>query len=189
MKPKIDDNKKVREEAEKELLTALLKVDFKDFSPLYKTMLVEVLINGKTFMDLKGAIKLTTSRQKVVFQDAVKILKRNLQGVNDTLASYHAIEKELSQSKAVIEFLESKINKENNIPPKLKKKLDLPIGKTGFSSRVQQICSSGGIHSISDLVGFSRREFLQLRNCGKISADEVEKYLDENNLSWKMKAI
>lgn len=187
MKSKIDDNKTVREEAQKELLTALLKLDFKDFSPVYKTMLVEVLINGKTFTELKETVKLTTSRQKAVFQDAVNILKRNLQNVSNTLTSYQAMEKELSRSKAVIEFLEDKTNKENGIPPKLKKKLDIPIGKAGFSARVQQICSSGGIHSVSDLVGFSRREFLQLRNCGKISADEVEIYLEKNGLFWKMR--
>lgn len=186
MKPKIDDNKKVREEAQQELLTALLKVDFNDFSPIYKTMLVEVLINGKTFTELKDTVKLTTSRQKIVFKDAVSILKSNLQEVNKALAAYQAMENELSQSKAVIEFLENKINKENSVPPSLKKKLAISIGKTGFSARVQQICSSAGIHSVSDLVGFSRREFLQLRNCGKLSADEAEAYLDKNGLTWKM---
>lgn len=186
MKVKINDNKTLKDDASKELIASLLEINFEGLRPLYKTMLIEVLINGKTFSELKETVKLTTSRQRVVFLDAVKLLKKELNRMNNILASFKTMEKELSQAQSVIEYLEGKTSKENNLTPELKNKLAIPIGKSGLSSIVQQACSLGNIHSVSDLVSFSKREFLNLRNCGKKCVDEVETYLDKNGLSWKM---
>lgn len=186
MIPKVNDNKTVRDESTKDLLNILLQMDINTLTPLYKTMLGEVLINGKTFGELKEIVKLPTSRQKVVFKNAVNTLINALKGVNDKLAAYDLLQAELILAKRSIKNLEDKISKENAIPPKLKKKLAVPIGKSGLSSRAQQVCSLGNVHSVYDLVSLSRREFLSLRNCGKISADEVETYLYKNGLSWKM---
>ena len=186
MKSRTNDNKTLKAEASKELIASLLEINFEGLRPLYKTMLIEVLINDKTFSELNETVKLTTSRQKVVFQDAVKLLKKELNCMNNALVSFQTMEKELSQAQRLIEYLEGKASKENNIAPELKKKLAIPIGKSGLSSRVQQVCSLGNVHSVYDLVSLSRREFLSLRNCGKISVDEVEAYLYKNELSWKM---
>ncbi len=183
---KTNDNKTVRGEATKNVLTALLKVNIGTISPLYKTMLAEVLINGKTFTELTEIVQLTTGRQKVVFQNAVNSLINSLGKVNEKLSSYDDLKEELLITQKHFKILESKINKEISISPKLKKILSIPIDKAGFSKRVQQICSLAEIHFISDLVSVSKREFLGARNCGKKSMDEVEAYLNRNGLSWKM---
>ena len=181
---KTNDNKTVRGEATRIVLTALLKVNLGTISTLHKTMLIEVLINCKTFEELKELVKLTTGRQKTVFQNAVNSLLNSLQKLNEKLSSYDELKEELLITQKQI--LESKINKEISISPKLKKVLSIPINRAGFSTRVQQICSMAEIHFISDLVCVSRREFLGFRNCGKKSADEVEAYFNRNGLSWKM---
>ena len=181
---KANDNKTVRGEATRIVLTALLKVNLGTISTLHKTMLTEVLINGKTFTELTEIVKLTTGRQKTVFQNAVNSLLNSLQKLNEKLSSYDELKEELLITQKQI--LESKINKEISISPKLKKVLSIPINRAGFSTRVQQICSMTEIHFISDLVHVSRREFLGFRNCGKKSADEVEAYFNRNGLSWNM---
>ena len=93
MKP--NDNKTVRGEATKNVLTALLKVDIAMISPLYKTMLMEVLINGKTFTELTEIVKLTTGRQKVVFQNAVNSLINSLRKVNGKIKLCDELKEEL----------------------------------------------------------------------------------------------
>ena len=162
---KTNDNKTVRGEATRIVLTALLKVNLGTISTLHKTMLTEVLINGKTFTELTEIVKLTTGRQKIVFQNAVNSLINSLGKVTEKLSSYDELKEELLITQKQI--LESKINKEISISPKLKKVLSIPINRAGFSTRVQQICSMAEIHFISDLVCVSRREFLGFRNCGK----------------------
>ena len=183
---KANDNKTVRGEATRIVLTALLKVNLGTISTLHKTMLTEVLINGKTFTELTEIVKLTTGRQKTVFQNAVNSLLNSLQKLNEKLSSYDELKEELLITQEHLKILEGRMNKEINIPPKLKKVLSIPINRAGFSTRVQQICSMTEIHFISDLVCVSRREFLGFRNCGKKSADEVEAYFNRNGLSWNM---
>lgn len=192
MKSKINDNGTLKSEAIQEILTALVEVEFKGLSPhnglvpLHRAMLKEVLVNNKTFGELKGILKLTTFRQRELFKDAVRSLKIRLDSLNNIYTDYQAIEKELEEAKSVIKHLEAKIEKDSSISPEIKKKLAVSIGKAGFSSRVQGICSYAGLHTLSDLVHLSKREFSNIRNCGKTSVDEVEAYLNKNGLSWKM---
>lgn len=183
---KTNDNKTVRGEAIKSVLTALLKINPGAISSLHITMLTEVLINCKTFTELSEIVQLTTYRQKMVFQNAVNSLINSLINVNEKLSSYDALKEELLVTQKHFKILESKMNKERSISPKLKKILAIPITKAGFSGRVQNLCSVGEIHLISDLVSVSKHDFFRIRNCGKKSMDEVEAYLYRNGLSWKM---
>jgi hypothetical protein len=183
---KMNDNKTAREEATKNLLAALLKINIETIRPLHKTMLVEVLLNGRTFSELTEIVNLTTARQRTVFQNAVNRLINALRGMNEKLNSCDELKEELLLTQKRLQILESKINKELSISPELKKAWSVPIGEAGFSNRVRQICSMADIHFISDLVSLSKREFLQLRNCGKKCMNEVDAYLDMNGLSWKM---
>lgn len=180
------DNNKTAKEAVKNVLEVLLEINFGTISSLHKTMLVEVLINNKTFAELTETVKLTTGRQKVVFQNAVNSLINSLKKVNEKLNSYDQLKEELLITQEHFKILERKINREESISPKLKKILSIPIGRAGFSMRVQHICSFSGIHFISDLVSISKREFLKLRNCGKRSTDEVDEFFKRNELSWNM---
>ena len=183
---KLNDNKTVREEAIRNLLVTLFKVNIGAITLLHKTMLWEVIINGKSFAELRDIVQLTTARQRVIFQNAINRLIHALQGLNEKLNSCDELKEELLITQKHLEILENKINKEISISPKLKNALSIPIDKAGFSARVKQICSMADIRFISDLVGFSKREFLGLRNCGKRSIDEVEAFLNSNGLSWKM---
>jgi hypothetical protein len=182
---KMNDNKTAREEATKNLLAALLKINIETIRPLHKTMLVEVLLNGKTFSELTEIVYLTTARQRTVFQNAVNRLINALRGMNAKLNSCDELKEELLLTQKRLEILESKVNKELSISPELKKAWSVPIGEAGFSNRVRQICYMADIHFISDLVGISKHEFRGLRNCGKKCIDEVDAYLDRNGLSWK----
>ncbi len=186
MKIKVNDNKTIRDESIKKILNNLLQADINKLPPLYTTMLTEVLINGKTFGELKEIVQLPTSRQRVVFNNAVNSLSNELLSVNDKLKAYDLLQEELLTAKRSIGILEKQIKKEASINPKLKKLLSLSIDKTGFSARVLKICSDGDINKVSDLVRYSERKFRGLRNCGKTSMEEVEEFLNKNSLSWGM---
>lgn len=183
---KTNDNKTVRGEAIRNVLTALLKISPGTISTLHRTMLTEVLINGKTFTELSEIVQLTTYRQKTVFQNAVNSLINSLLNMNEKLSSYDQLKQELFISKENFKILRSEIVKGTTISPELKNVLSIPISKVGFSKRVQQICSYAEIKFVSDLVSISKRKFSGFRNCGKKSVEEVEAYFNHNGLSWKM---
>lgn len=186
MKPKINDNKTIREESTKELLYNLLQIEINTLSQLQKKMLIEVLINGKTFGELKENLGLTSSRQRVVFKNGVNNLSKALLVMNDKLKAYDLLQAELLIAQRLIKNLEGQIEKKASINPKLKKLLSLSIDKTGLSARVLTVCSWAGVNTVSDLVRCSKRKFLGFRNCGKTSMVELEEFLNKNNLSWEM---
>jgi DNA-directed RNA polymerase alpha subunit len=76
-------------------------------------------------------------------------------------------------------YQEKKLSKEQQVL------LNIPIPKANLSSRVQNICWNAEIDTIANLIGYSRKDFCTLRNCGEKTCDEVELFLKSKGLFWK----
>jgi|JI10StandDraft_1071094.scaffolds.fasta_scaffold53323_7 hypothetical protein len=187
MKAKINDNKTIREQSSKILIEAVLQIDTKTLSRLQKNLLFEVLVRGKSFFELSEQFNLSTYRQREVFKGAVNELNRYLKEINDNQRKREEEQKELADLRNWKKILEANVVKEQEIDPNLKKVLSLSIQQLAFSARVKQICFNENISLVSDLVRYSKRKISRLRNCGKKSLAEMDKFISENGLYWGMK--
>ena len=106
-------------------------------------------------------------------------MKRNLADVRNMIATLDAQQQKLEQN-----LVPKKV-----ISTRLRKILDIDIMDTKLSMRTKTICRSRDICTVRDLVSCKRSEFLSLRNCGKLTADDVEIFLKENKLHWGMKNL
>lgn len=183
---KINDNKTIREESINLLLNTLLNLEISSISNRERTILIEVLVNGKSFSELKDTLLLTTSRQRAILKNAVTRFNNSLITINDKLKLHDSLLLDYYKAQKEKEVMESKLIKQKPINPKLKKILDLPIEQTGLSKRVQNVCLYGEIFHVSDLVRRSPHEMAALRNFGKKGIAEIENFLEKNKLWWKM---
>ncbi len=179
--------KTIREQSIEELLPHLLALGDGALTKLEQALLEEILINNNTFTDLTKSIQLPTLRQKTVFGNAIKQLIKTLHVAKDRVNTFSILEKELVTTKRKLEALEETINRKNKLSPEVKELLPIKIDTLGFSSRLLNICLNANINKVSDLVCHSRRGFLNSRNCGKLSIDEVDTFFKKNGLEWEMK--
>jgi DNA-directed RNA polymerase alpha subunit len=99
---------------------------------------------------------------------------------------------DLVETQKKVKALEEKVNvleagiSNKNVPQEIKDVLVLSIDETNLSARVKTSCSQANIRKVEDLAAYTRTEFLKLRNCGKLSADEVGVFLKSKGLSWGM---
>lgn len=187
MKPKVNDNKTIREECIKILLHSILKIEVKSIMEIEKIILLEVLDNNKSFAELQSKINLTRTRQRTILENATNKFAKYLEGINEKQRFYEESESELVELRQWKKILEANIEKEKAIDPKLKKLLALTIKEIGFSSRVQQICFNENIYTVSDLIKHSKRNLSRIRNCGKKSVKEIDNFLEKNGLSLGMR--
>lgn len=183
---KINDNKTIREESINLLLNTLLNLEISSISNRERTILIEVLLNGKSFSELKDTLLLTTSRQRTIVKNAVTRFNNSLFTINDKLKLHDSLLLDYYKAQKEKEEMESKLTKKKPVDPKLKKILDLPIEETGLSKRVQNVCLYGEIFHVSDLVNSSVHEILRLRNSGKKGITEIENFFEKNKLWWRM---
>jgi len=175
--------KTIREQRIEELLQSLLL--FGGLSKLEQTILTEVLINDKQFKDLTKTLRLTTYRQKQIFNTATSTLMKALAVANEEVNAYSAMKVELAATKKKLEALERSIEEKKKLSPEMKELLAIPIDKTSLSSRVKNVCYKADINKVSDLIKYSKRAFGGLRDSGKKSIDEVGAFLEAHGLSWK----
>ena len=64
--------------------------------------------------------------------------------------------------------------------------LQTPVEEIELTVRSANCLKAAGINHLRDLVSRTEAEMLQYRNFGRKSLDELEKILEENNLSWGM---
>ena len=64
--------------------------------------------------------------------------------------------------------------------------LQTPVEEIELTVRSANCLKAAGITHLRDLVSRTEAEMLQYRNFGRKSLDELEKILEENNLSWGM---
>jgi DNA-directed RNA polymerase alpha subunit len=78
-------------------------------------------------------------------------------------------------------------NRKVALSRKLKELLATPIDKIDFSPRIKSVFWNTDINKVADIVRYSGRDFNKLRNIGKKSGHEVERFLESKGLSWQMK--
>ncbi len=178
--------KSIREQAIEKLLSHVIQLGEKSMIKMEYAILTEFLVNGKKLGELT-ATPLTAHRQRQIFDRAFVRLIRVIDKADLKLRSEENLDRELAEARNRIKTLEAEIDRQNGITPKLKALLSLPIVETKLSARVKGICSNAGIRRIEQLITLSRNGFLLSRNCGKLSADEVEAFLESKGLSWNMK--
>jgi hypothetical protein len=175
-------------QATKELMKLLLQAKIPSLLPLQQTVLMEVLGNGKSFTEIEGIVKLSASQQKVIFENGISILLFHLKKMNEKLAVYNEMEKELNELKHWKRLLETNLEKlkVKEIDPELKHKIGISIQSINFSGRLSKILYNAKIKTVADLVKVSKHDLLKERNCGKGSIDEIESYFKKNKLWWDM---
>lgn len=188
MKPKnkIDDNKTLRAQSTKELLVAAISIGENTLSKHEQFVLIEVLVNQKTFAELTENLQLTRSRVKVIFQNGIKRLNNIFNGINRRVIAYDEMEKELNEIKKKLVKKEEEIDKQKKISPELKATLSLSVSGLNFSARLTKVCYDANLLTVADIVKLSRLDFLKLRNFGKSSMSELEDFVESKNLSWNM---
>jgi len=179
--------KTIREQRIEELLQSLLLFGNGKLSKLERTILTEVLINGIDFKDLSNTLRLTTGRQRDIFDNAISTIMKALAVVSESedANAYSGMKKELAVTKKKLEALEKSIEVQNKLSPEMKSILAIRIDTSGLSARVKSVCYRNEIHTVSDLVKYSRRDFGNLRHSGKKSINEVEVFLEAHELSWR----
>lgn len=174
------------DESKEEIFRLLLNVNLSRVPKLHKRVLIEVLVNGKKIEDLREPFKLTKTRLKTIYSDGIKSLKLSLIELNFRLESVDKLEHELKVTKADLQELEKSVKIEKDIPEALLEILSIKIVDTELSARAKNICDYSGIYTFREVVRYSKNDFLKLRNCGNLTAIEMEAYLKNLGLSWSM---
>ena len=160
-------------ESKEEIFRLLLNVNLPRIPKLYKKVLIEVLVNGKKIEDLRESFKLPKTRLKAIYSDGIKSLKLSILELNFRL-------------EADLQELEKSTTIEKDIPEALLEILSIKIVDMELSTRVKNICDSSGIYTFREVARYSKNDFLKLRNCGNLTAIEMEAYLKNLGLSWSM---
>lgn len=185
-KNKIDDNKTLRAQSTKQLLVTAISIGKNTLSEREQFVLMEVLVNQKTFAELTENLQLTQSRVKAIFQNGAKRLDNIFNGINSRVIAYDAMEKELKEIKKKLAKKEEEIDKQKKISPELKATLSLSVSELDFSTRLMKALYDANIYTVADVVKLHRLDFLKLRNFGKSSMSELEDFVESKNLSFNM---
>lgn len=180
-------NKEI-EAAAIEIVKRVLKADISRLMPVQQNILTEVLCNGKSFTELKDIVNLTTSRQKIIFDNAVSIVIDHIDRMNEGQKTQREMEIELAELRHWKKLLEANLEKkaEKEIAPELKDKLSQPVEVAEFSARCKNVLIAYEIYTIGDLIKCPRQELLKFRNFGKNSLMEIEAYFVKHGLWWHM---
>jgi hypothetical protein len=185
-KKKRDDNKSLREKSTKSLLASAISIGKNTLTEREHSILLEVLVNQKTFSELAEHFQLTPLRLKMIFQNGEKRLNRLFKGIHDRVIAYDEMEKELKTLRKQLSLLETEADKKNKISPELKALLALPVNSLDFSPRVTKVFTDHDINTVADIVKRSRRDFIMLRNFGGKSMRELEDFVNSKKLHWNM---
>ncbi len=177
----------LKDQTLKNLLTSIFNLEFDLFTPLYKTVLTELILNDKSVKEISEKVKLTTTRTKIVIENAQRILLNRILKSNEMYSTISQTEKELVKQKELVEKLSKKLEEKKSIPKKLKQKLMLSVKDAKFSGRLNNILIHEDINTIGEVINLGKVKFSRLRNSGKKSAEEFELYLKNNGLNWEMR--
>jgi DNA-directed RNA polymerase alpha subunit len=186
MKVKTDKMEAIRNEAVKDLIQSLLPLGKERLMELEQRLLYEVIIENKSYEELKALLLLPVSRQKVVFQLAVKRMMKVIAKVSEADLDYGRLEKELQSTRKQLAAMEKKLSRRTELSSEQRKILSMPIDKVGFSARIVNSVRGANIRTVSDLIGLSRYDLLKFRNLGKKGVDELDAFLISKGLTWGM---
>lgn len=195
----INDNKTAKEIARKELSSKLVEVGSKLLTKLEQEVLIQVLINEKTFAEIADYRQLTSGRIKQIFQKGIRRLNHFLNSFDEKLTKYNEVIDKYSELVMRVEEYEKEAkerNKKKNILEsfslEIQNLLKTKIADTELLARVKNTCEKGDVfgrntvETIADLVKLNPKELLKFRNCGKKSITEIEEFFSKNHLHWGM---
>jgi hypothetical protein len=183
---KSDANQLLKDEVVKTLLTTLLNLEFQP-SPLYKTVLVELILNSKSVKEIAEITKLTPNRTKAVIKQAEKLLLNHILLLSKILPAYSLTQQAVSNYKGQLEHFQKQLGKNKNISKEIIRELNQQIAQTGLSSRLKNNLRYADIYTVGEAINIGRRGFSMLRNSGKKTIQEFEDYMEQNGLSWDMR--
>ena len=65
--------------------------------------------------------------------------------------------------------------------------LDKKIDDSSLSIRTKNICKANGLNTLRDICRIAKTDWLKFRNGGIKSMSEIDDFLKENGLTWRMK--
>jgi len=126
----------------------------------YERLLLEVLTDGS--ITPRQAV---SEAAKILIKHFVLFSDEKLSIEDDEHGAYDAVDDQLAQM--------------SNI-------LKTPITKLEIGSRSKNCLKAAEIHTLGDLVQYSKNDLLKLRNFGKKSLEELEKVIEEKGLTLGM---
>ena len=177
----------MRQEATKELLKSFIPLLNGPFDKVTQNVLNEVLVENKTFKELKESIPyLPAMRHDPVFRSGVSRLCKTVPRLMEVEAEYKKVKAELEDLRKKFGVVETKRTNRAMLSPEQQEALALTLEQAGFSSRIKNSFEGANIVTIADVVTFSRKDILKFRNTGQKSVDEVEAFLKSKGLKWGM---
>lgn len=174
---------RLRSESIKTLLTSLLRMGANSLTPSEKFLLRNILLKEP---GAKGKPIRLTPLRKEIFNSGIRKLNERLSYLRTNTGRVDKLKQERSQLKNRLNSLETAITFYNEDMEKVKKLKSEKIRETSLSTRLKNICHSGSIRTVFDLVCYSRRRFFLIRGSGKKMIEEIEAYMQERGLTWEM---
>lgn len=122
---------------------------------------------------------LTVLEKKIEEMEALRTENNVLQQVVDKVCR-----KSLQDKKAVDAEVEN--FKNDIINDKTLQLLSVKIEDCGFSVRARNCLWAAGCKVVADICRLAKTDYLRVRNAGKTSFREVDKFLTDNGLRWQM---
>jgi hypothetical protein len=175
-----NDNKILKELTKKNLIYKILEITQDSLAERQYEIMVEVLINNKTFGELE-TMQLTRSRQKQIFDNGIMRVNKALGSMNLNSRAFLALPEKLRETG----HAEAE-EKKKNLSTKAKQALACTIYELPISTRAKVICNFHKIITVADLVSYNPLDLLKLRNCGNKTVIELEDFILKQGLKWNM---
>lgn len=150
-------------------------------------------LNGVAMYDLMERYGLTRERIRQLVEKAIR-KSRDLTNLQERLDSVRELEEQVATLNNVVASLKSKLKSENHEADEkdyspLCKLLSTPLADMDFTVRALNCMKHNNVQSletVGDLCRLSRIDLLKFRNLGKKTLSEIEDFMYEYGLSFKM---
>ena len=174
------DNKSIKEATRIELSNKVIQVCSKHLTSLEWEVLTKVLLDNQSFAEIAEKRQLTAGRVKQIFEKGVRRTITYLTSMDEKAIEFKEAMKGHNKIVAELENYKNK-EEENNkekkvwasLSQEVKKLLQKKIVDTELPVRMKSVCEYEDIRTLADLVKYSPRELLKMRNCGTKSIKET----------------
>lgn len=159
---------------------------------LENEVLIAVFYDNLTFAQIGVKRQLTRGRIKQIYTNALRRILKGLDETDQLIKQIHKLlERNAALEKMLVTYIESEIDsaKEHllkNMPEATQVILRERIENTELSNRAKNSLSFGGIETVLQLVDLDLKGLLSIRNMGKRTAEEIQSFMQKNNLYWRM---
>lgn len=179
-------NRVGKEKAIKDILSKLTSEQIGFLTERRSLVFREILISGKSLPDIAEKLGLTSTRVKMIFEQAVESLISRLDAINEFFEKDRQRHLELTELRKKLNYYEEQEKKAGLLSFDQKELLTKSINEFDFSMRILNTFRAADINTVSDLVRHTKQDLCRYRNCGKKSTTEVEKFLTSKGLSLGM---